>query len=75
MKELYGFVQDANQKSTMYPIFIVSLQFPGHEVDVNLEPNKSQVLMKRHVNNIFIFMASHSQVLYDFNTCRVMYWS
>lgn len=51
MKELYGFVQDPNQKSTLYPIFIISLQFPGDEVDVNVEPNKSQVLMKRHVNS------------------------
>ena len=48
MKELYGFVQDANQKS-LYPVFIVSLQFPGDEVDVNVEPNKSKVLIKRPV--------------------------
>ncbi len=49
MKELYGFIRDADQKSTVYPIFIVSLQFPGDEVDVNVEPNKTKVLMKRQV--------------------------
>ncbi|KAI9553876.1 putative MLH2 [Daphnia sinensis] len=47
MKELYAFNRDTNQKSTLYPIFIVSLHFPGDEVDVNVEPNKSKVLMKR----------------------------
>ncbi|XP_057375180.1 PMS1 protein homolog 1-like isoform X2 [Daphnia carinata] len=47
MKELYAFNRDDNQKSTLYPIFIVSLHFPGDEVDVNVEPNKTKVLMKR----------------------------
>jgi DNA mismatch repair ATPase MutL len=50
MKELYDFNRDGNQKSTaVYPIFVVSLQFPGDEVDVNVEPNKTKVLMKRQV--------------------------
>ncbi|XP_046453620.1 PMS1 protein homolog 1-like isoform X3 [Daphnia pulex] len=47
MKELYGFIRDGDQKSAVYPIFIVSLQFPGDEVDVNVEPNKTKVLLKR----------------------------
>lgn len=50
MKNLYGFVQDSSEKAKLYPIFVVSLKFSGDEVDVNLEPNKSQVLMKRQVN-------------------------
>ena len=49
MKELYGFAQNPTNKSTLYPIYIVSLQFPGNQVDVNLEPNKTQVLMTRQV--------------------------
>ena len=49
MKELYGPFQDATNKTTMYPMYIVSLQLPGDEIDVNLEPNKTQVLMKRQV--------------------------
>jgi len=52
MKELYGPVQDSTIKTTMYPMYIVSLQFPGDEIDVNLEPNKTKVLMKRQVTNL-----------------------
>ena len=51
MKELYGSIQDTSSKTTLYPIYIVSLQFPGDEIDVNLEPNKTQVLMKRQVTS------------------------
>ena len=46
MKELY---EPISGKSTLYPIFIVSLRFAGKEVDVNLKPNKSEVLMEREV--------------------------
>ena len=55
MKELYGFVRNGNQKSAaIYPICIVSLQFPGDEVDVNVEPNKTKVLMKRQVSFFYL---------------------
>ena len=50
MKELYAFVQaENNHKSTLYPIYMISLQFPSDEIDVNLEPDKTKVLVKRQV--------------------------
>ena len=47
MKELYSHVLEG-QKSSVYPVYLVSLQLPSDEVDVNLEPNKNKVLMKHH---------------------------
>ena len=63
MKELYGSVQDPTSKTTLYPMYIISLQFPGDEIDVNLEPNKTQILMKRQVTNLVLNTR--------FNTCLV----
>ena len=58
MKQLYSYIQAENStKTTMYPVYIISLQFAGNEIDVNLEPDKSQVLMTRQVRQIFTKMA------------------
>lgn len=48
MKEMYVYAQEG-QKSKVYPIYFVSLQMPGDELDINLEPNKSRVLLKNQV--------------------------
>ena len=58
MKQLYSYIQAENSnKTTMYPVYIISLQFAGNEIDVNLEPDKSQVLMTRQVRQIFTKMS------------------
>lgn len=51
MKELYAYAQEG-QKTKLYPIYLVSLQLPGEDVDVNLEPNKTKVLLKHQVQRL-----------------------
>jgi DNA mismatch repair ATPase MutL len=60
MKQLYSYIQgENNHKTTLYPVYMISLQFAGNEVDVNMEPDKSQVLMTRQVREIFANMSKN----------------
>ena len=57
MKEIYANTHPNSGKGMLFPIYIMSFHFPGPEVDVNLEPNKSRVFIKRQV--LFIEITIH----------------
>ena len=59
---MYAYTQEG-QKSKIYPIYFVSLQMPGDELDINLEPNKSRVLLKNQVWYNYIFFPVQEPIL------------
>lgn len=62
MKELYSYALEG-QKTPMYPIYLASLQLPANELDVNLEPNKTKVLMKRQAEILEEIRAAVSGII------------